>query len=403
MRYLFISLFFLQLLFANSEFTTTESSVFEKIENTQNEELPIQEFEDKNDPLEYLNEIKTDFVSSSKNLYLSYIKFPKNIYKNQRFEINVKALITTNDFDNIITRFVDSNNMNVLNPTQEWLAVDQNSYEVSYFFKAYEEEFTLPTFQVLLYKDNELVELAYLKPEETRYSSLAKGDDSFSSIIAKSLTVNTYKTKQYNNKEFLTIIDLDAQYSNLEDFYLKKYGIDQGISLIEDNYPDQHILYYVITPIHKKKIEFTYYNTSTKSFKTVSLTLKLENDLVSTQTDLNPSNSNFEFYKKIMLLFVLLIFVILFIWKRKYIYLIIVLLLTIMSILYLLPNKMGIIKDKSVVYILPTKKSTIFYNLTSRRNAEILNNKDGFVKVMFHDRNNNKIIGWIKEENIVKN
>lgn len=402
MRYILLPLLiFFQVLFANSEFTTTESSVFEKSETASSQKTDI--LDKQNTQVDYLSEIKIDFVPTSKNLYLSYIKFPKNIYKNQRFEINVKALITTDDFDNIVTRFVDSKNMNVLNPSKEWLASDSNTYENTYFFKAYEEDFNLPTFQVLLYKDQQLVEFAYLKPEETRFSSLAKGDDTFSNIIAKGLKVTTYKTKQYNNKEFLTIIDIDAKESNLEDFYLKNYGIDQGISLIEDNYPIQHILYYLITPIHKKKIEFTYYNTTKNGFETISLPLKLENELVSTQTDLNPNNSNFEFYKKIALLSVLLIFVILFIWKRKYIYLFVAFLLAALAILYLMPNKKAFVKLDSRVYILPTKKSTIFYNIDNRIKAEILNNKDGFMKIMFIDKQNNKIIGWIKEENIVKN
>lgn len=400
MKVLLLLLIFLQLCFSNIEFTNKEKPVFQddpyKQLNTQNEEDSF------SNALDYLNEKDVKEVPTSKNLYLSYIEFPENIYKNQRFEVVLKALITTDDFDRIETRFVDSKNMNVLNPEEPWMAVDKNSFENRYFFKAYEEDFILPTFQVLLYKDDRLVDFAYLKSKEVRFSKLAQGDNTFSNVIAKELTVNTHKTKQYNNKELLTILDIDAKDSNLEDFYLKEFSKDQGISSIEDNYPDQHILYYVVAPIYKKKLEFTYFNTTTNSFKTISLPLSLENELVSTQTDLNPNNSNYELYKKIALLVVLLLFLILFIWKRRFIYLVVVLVLIALAILYLMPNKKVSLKENTMVYILPTNKSTVFYQLKNPEVVEILNSKRDFKKVMFDD-NGNKIIGWVKEENIGKN
>lgn len=402
MKYLLLFIILLiQTISANNEFVKEEQAVFEQdpyiLLKTQPEENQF------NNSLNYLNEKEVEIIPESKNLYLSYIEFPKNIYKNQRFEIVLKALITTDEFDTIETRFVDSKNMNVLNAEQPWMAVDKNSFENRFFFKAYEEDFILPTFQVLLYKNEQLVDLAYLKPKEIRFSKLANGDNSFSNIIAKDLIINTYKTKQYNNKELLTILDIDATYSNLEDFYLKEFSKDQGISSIEDEYPKQHILYYVVAPIHKKELAFTYFNTTLNKFNTISIPLKLEDELVSTQTDLNPNNSNFELYKKIALLVVLLLFLIMFIWKRRYIYLIIVLILTIFAIIYLMPNKNIIVKKGSFVYILPTNKSTVFYEFKNNRKVEVLTKKDEFIKIMFTDSNLNKIIGWVKEESFGKN
>ncbi|PHO11361.1 hypothetical protein CPG38_13390, partial [Malaciobacter marinus] len=240
MKIILLILLTIQIIFANTTFTNEESSVFQedvyKQLNTQVEDDTFS-----SNGLDYLNEESVKTVPTSKNLYLSYLEFPQNIYKNQRFEISIKALITTDDFDRIETRFVDSKNMNVLNPEQAWMAVDNNSFENIYYFKAYEQDFIMPTFQVLLYKNDQLIDFAYLKPKDIRFSKLAKGDNSFSNVIAKELVLNTYKTKQYNNNELLTIIDIDAKYSNLEDFYLNDFSKDQGISSIEDEYPEQHL------------------------------------------------------------------------------------------------------------------------------------------------------------------
>ena len=43
-----------------------------------------------------------------------------------------------------------------------------------------------------------------------------------------------------------------------------------------------------------RKSNFTYFNTTTNSFKEVKVPLILQNELVSTQTDLNPNDSTFE-------------------------------------------------------------------------------------------------------------
>src|SRR5574344_2075275 len=59
-------------------------------------------------------------VFASKNLYLSYEKTPNSVYKNQKFEIKVKALITTSDFTNLTTNFVNQSNITVLNPNSSW-------------------------------------------------------------------------------------------------------------------------------------------------------------------------------------------------------------------------------------------------------------------------------------------
>lgn len=339
-------------------------------------------------------------IYAAKNIYLSYLKVPDQVYNNQRFEIVIKALITTpTTVDNISTSFSNSTNIDVLNPQNQWTKISNNNYENRYYFKAANGNFKLPDFTVNLLQDDEITESTVLQSVVVRYLDIANNDKRFSNIIAKNLHIKAYKTKQYNNKDSLTIIDIDAENSNLEDFVLKEIE-EQGISKITDNYPEQNLIYYFVMPVHKKKIVFNYYNTSTKSFQEVTVPLILQNELVSTQTDLNPNDSSFEKYKKIALVAVLLLFIILLIWKKNKFYLFITLILLVLTILYLMPNKVGIVKKDSYIYILPTKNSTIFFKLDSEQKVEVLNQKKNFIKVMGID---NKFIGWVKEENFGKN
>ncbi|MAD42654.1 MAG: hypothetical protein CL623_09730 [Arcobacter sp.] len=336
---------------------------------------------------------------AAKNLYVSYKEIPKQVYKNQKFEVTIKALVTTKNFDYITTSFSNAKNIKVLNPNSKWVNTSGANYENKFFFKADQGSFRLPTFSNKLVKNGKTIEVSSLSPVSIAYSDIAKGDERFSNIIAKDFKLKAYKTKQYNNKESLTIIDIDAINSNLEDFSI--HGIqEQGRSKLSDNYPNQNLIYYVVMPIHKKKLQFKYYNTTSKSFVTVTVPLILQNELVSTQTDLNPNDSSFEKYKKMAVVVLLLIFVLLYIWKRNKIYLGTSIVLFIITAIYLMPNSTGIVKKDSYIYILPTKNSTIFFKLENQEKVEILNRKKDFIKVMGIDK---KFIGWIKEENFGKN
>lgn len=386
MKKILISLFLLNLyLFANV-FTSEENSAFGGVESEK--EVSIEQEQTYNVP---------------KNLYLSYLSHPKHIYKNQRFEVVVKALITRNNFNTIRTNFVDALNMLPLNENSQWEkdTENQNTYKNVFYFKAYEENFKMPDIAVSLYNGETLVETRVLKSVEMSFSEIAKGDDKFTKVIAKDFTLIASKSKQYTNKEALTILDINATESNLEDFNIN--GIeDQGFTLIEDEYPSQHIIYYLVIPIHKKEITFSYYNTTTNSLKTINVPVVFTEELVSTQTDLNPNNSSFEFYKKVAVGALALILLVLFIWKRKFYILFLFLITTIVFIIFAMPNKTVKLKANSVIYILPTKNSTIFRKVSQNMVVEDMKRKNGFVKIMFKSGNEN-YIGWVKEKDVIKN
>ncbi len=336
---------------------------------------------------------------AAKSLYLSYNKIPTNVYKGQKFEVVVKALITTNDFDGLTSTFSNSSNITILNPKNPWKKVAEDTYENSYYFKVKNPNFKFPEINVKLMSGSYLVDSSDLESPIIKYTDIGKGDEKFSGVIAEDFVLKAYKTKQYNNKEALTIIDVDAINSNLEDFKLKDIE-EQAASSLKEVDEKQNLVYYFVTPIYKKKIVITYYNTKTKNMKDVTIPLLLQNELVSTQTDLNPNDSSFEKYKKIAAIFFFIVFFLLFVWKRKRVFLIISGILLIISIIYLLPNEKGIVKKDSNVYILPTRNSTIFFKLENNQNIEVLDKKNGFIKVLGVD---SEFIGWIKEESFGTN
>lgn len=377
-------LFFTSFLFSQ-ELVSDESSAF----GTNNNQKQV------------ANKVTKSF--GAKNLYLSYLKYPKHVYKNQRFEIDVKALITRRNYDYIQTSFLGSKNTKPLNPKQRWTKskTSSNTFVNKYYFKAHSNKFKMPSIQVKLFKGKTLIESRVIGPADISFSDIAKSDEKFSGVIAKELVVNQTKSKQYTNKNILTVIDMKAFKSNLEDFNLKAYE-DQGITSIEDKYPNQSMIYYVVHPVHEKLIRFNYYNSDKNKFEKILVNINLDEELVSTQTDLNPNNSSFEFYKKIAAGVISLIFLALFIWKRRYSFLVFFLLFGIIFILFAMPNKTVKLKENSVIYILPTKNSTIFQKTSKVVVVQEMKRKDGFVKVMF-GRGSENFIGWVKEKDVSKN
>ena len=157
-----------------------------------------------------------------------------------------------------------------------------------------------------------------------------------------------------------------------------------------------------IIPIYKKNIIFNYYNTTNNRFEKIVVPIVFEEELVSTQTDLNPNNSSFEFYKKVAVGVFALILLLLFIWKKNFYILVLFLLVTIFLMVFAMPNKNITLKEGTVIYILPTKNSTIFQKVNKPIVVEDMKRKNGFIKVMFGSGAEN-FIGWVKEEDAAKN
>lgn len=335
------------------------------------------------------NEVK------QRNLYLYYLNYPENIYTNQRFSISLKAIITTDDFDTIKTTFTKYDNLEILNPDESWLWKNYNLFTNKFIFKASDDKLTMPTIEVGLYKNNLLVESVVLKPKEVNYQNIAISSQNFCNVLAKNLTVKSQKTKQYDNNRLLVLIELEAQEGNLEDFDLKRFQ-DKGIESFSEEYPYQKIFYYLIIPNHIQEIKFNYYNIAQNKFEDIEIPIIIKTELISTQTDLNPQNSSLLTYKKIFFGLLFILFLFLYYLKRRLVYIIFAIFSAALLIQYILPNPKATIDKDTKVFILPTKKSTIFKIADKKETIEILNHKQGFVKILFP----NQTIGWVKKNDI---
>jgi len=334
----------------------------------------------------------------SKELYLEYNSYPQRVFTGQKFDIELKALILKDIdlYDKIVTTFTQEDNIEILTKDIIWVKNKSSEYITTVSYKVFQDDFVLPKITLALSKDEEIIDFISIDSPDIKYEKIAVNQKLFSKIIAKNLEIFTVKTKQYTNNILHTTINLKAQNGNLEDFILNSYGEDQGINSLSDMYPEQNLYYYVMIPSHTKQIKFTYYNTDAKDFVMMTIPIILDEELVSTQTELNPYNSSILVYKQVLSGVLLTLFVLLYAFKRKNIYLVfITILIAILAYLFI-PNKKILLKENIKVYILPTNSSTIFKSLESKQIVEIVNENEKFIKVLF----NNQSIGWIKKNDI---
>ncbi|MEA3513288.1 MAG: hypothetical protein U9R37_06775 [Campylobacterota bacterium] len=332
-----------------------------------------------------------------KELYFDYKSYPKRVFTGQKFDLKMSGMILKENttYDKVVTTFTQEENIELITKNITWIKDKDGKYNTTVSFKVFDKQFTFPTATVALFKDEELIDFITIRPPIIKYEKIAINQKLFSNIIAKDLEIHTVKTKQYTNNILHTTINIKALNSNLENTYINSYK-EQGVISLTQDYPSQNLFYYVMVPSHIKEINFTYYNTVAKDFIKIQIPIILEEELVSTQTDLNPYNSSMIIYKQVFSGVLLFLSVLLFLITKQDRYIIFITIFIVILAYLFIPNKKILIKEGVNVYILPTKNSTIYKKLEKKHIVEIINTKDNFIKVSFENKN----IGWIKKNDI---
>jgi hypothetical protein len=335
---------------------------------------------------------------NTKMLYISYTKIPKTVYTKQRFEVKIKANILFSQNESLYTIHTSFNHnkssVELLTQDIIWQKIDDNNYETALQFKVTKHSAILPQIDISIHdNENKIIDTSHLLNKKLTYRKIAINQEIYSNIIAKEFTVQSIKTKQYNNKELIHVLAIIAKESNLEEFYLNKYT-NQGRKVL-DSFDNRQMLYYfVITPNNIKKINFDYFDTTLNAFNNINININLNEELVSTQTDLNPYENDMFIYKIIAIAVVVMFFLIMYYFKKDFFFLFFAVIFMTLLIFLMWPNDSIIIKKNTKVYILPTSNSTVFHIVNETQKVKLLIKKEYFSKILF----SNKRIGWIKNE-----
>jgi hypothetical protein len=328
------------------------------------------------------------FVSVAFGGGYKYSYIPKKVYQNQIFPIT----ITSEDKSSKVPQFeFDSwKGIRVLN--QKPLIV-RNGNEIfySFYFQAKQDDLQIPRIFITTATQEYMIEPKYVKVAKL------KSPPNFCGVMATSFKIKNYQISKYNDKEYLVTLSIKATEANLDDMYMpdtKEYGIDK----IYKSYPSIKSEFYFITDNDKNTTTFTYYNSIKREFVPLTLKLEVDNTTVVAQSDLNPKYDSFDLLKKYLFIFLVIFFLVMFIIKRDFFYLVFGVVSFITLLTFFIPHKSICIKEKSKIYILPTYTSSVMGITTDQYVTKLLSKHKDYNKIEYK----NHTIGWIKDEDVCK-
>lgn len=331
-------------------------------------------------------------------LFLKYESLPKVIHPNQVFTISVSAFLGTKNFSELSSTLNGYKNVTLLNPSLTWAAKDETTYGLSLTMKATGAPVITPQIGTLLKVSDTQSTTSVLEGQTINVTPLIASSH-FCGVLAQSLSITGFKIDKFDNVSTIVVLELDGRLANLEDFSIKSVT-KQGIDSIKNTYPTGKMFYYLIIPSTQKTVQFEYYNTSLESFQTLSIETdasKIPDSTVSTQTDINPKNSNYTLALYLVLCIVIISSAIVFYYQRKPFFFMPILVSFGLIIYLLYPNEEITLKPQTSLYLVPTPQSTVFMVTQKPTKVKRIKTIDHFTKVLLEAKDQ---IGWVKNEQL---
>ncbi len=318
-----------------------------------------------------------------------YSYMPKEVYKNQLFPITIMA-IGDKGTDKTYFTFDDSIESNLL--FQEPLIVrNGNDSFYTFYFKASISDIRIPR----LFISSVDMEIS-LNPHFISVKSL-KEKKNFSHLLSSQMRIKSSQVSYFDENNYIVTISIEAYEANLEDMHIAQI-YESGIENIVRKNAKVEGDFFVVLPTSQKELNFNYFNTIKNQYLSFKIPIKIVDASISTQSNLNPKDDNFEKLKKYTLIFIFTIFLIMFILKKDFFYLILVTIIFITFFSLYTPHKRVCVKQGSALYILPTTTSTISTRVDEKLDKILLGKHEKFYKIEYRDG----VIGWIKNEDICK-
>lgn len=296
--------------------------------------------------------------------------------------------------------FLDSPNSNVSlkNPQSSWNELPDGSLENTFYFKINASNFFIPQLEVIANKDG-INESETSEMIRGNAIALGKNHPKYIGVVAQNLNISHYSVKFYDNNHNIIILDLNAEYSNLEDFAIK--GIkEQGFESSNINIIQSNAIYYAVIPNNTLDIELEYFELPSQTYKMLHIKNIINKQQISVNQDINPINKVLIFQNIIIFIIICVLIALLFVKKIPFKLRLFGLIVAICLLIYLIlsfnfKRDAMILKD-TYLTILPTKNSTIIAKIPQNSQVEILNSHSHYYKIITHDGK----IGWVKKDEV---
>ncbi|MFP6182758.1 SH3 domain-containing protein [Helicobacter pylori] len=298
----------------------------------------------------------------------------------------------------------DKTQIELLNKMPKWKKVEKELFRATYYYKIKGTKASIPPLEVSAFSNKDKYIDHSIAPKVTLQVTDLSKNPRYANVMAKDLQVVQYKTKDYDDKNNILVMEIAFKEATWEDFHIKeaiKQGFDNA-SLNQIKAKEGSVFYYCVLPKTIQNLSFDYFSLSNKQFKTLSFSTIPTQDTTGIQSDLIPKN-NFLVFSNVALLalcvfFLVLFFLVLFfIFGRKLIFLGLGILCLGFVLYHLLfTQKSALLLAHKKIRILPTQNSTILGLSKNEMPIKILGSHDDYYKILTpHEQ-----IGWVKKNEV---
>ncbi|BDY12070.1 SH3 domain-containing protein [Hydrogenimonas cancrithermarum] len=331
----------------------------------------------------------TEEESTENLIYLGFEKLPKKLYVGEIFPVTLK--VTSLVKDRLYTVTLEDGKDVILIQEPELIEPKAINH-LTFYFKATGTSLKLPDFVVSYEDDPERV--YRIEGNKIRAVRLNPPRD-FCGVLAQKFSLVNYQASTYTKESNILALQLSVAYGNYDDFHLPR-SANQGIDSYSGDLNDTTLFYYAVYPTEVEQVEFSYFNLSKNRYEKFQVPIIVKRSSVSTQSNLDPQESEFTKFKIAATAMLIFIWLILWMTRKGWVYPILILLAAAYLLTYLIPLKSVCIRPDTTLYLLPTPQSTPFMQLYEQTTAKEMNKNGGYTKV----RLPNNTIGWVKNEDL---
>ncbi|NHA94083.1 SH3 domain-containing protein [Helicobacter pylori] len=338
---------------------------------------------------------------------VAYVKIPQledlentPVYIGQTIGVTYDLLLFDAEFlEAKIKDGLDKTQIELLNKMPKWKKVEKELFRATYYYKIKGIKASIPSLEVSAFSNKDKYIDHSIAPKVILQVTDLSKNPRYANVMAKDLQVLQYKTKDYDDKNNILVMELAFKEANWEDFHIKeaiKQGFDNA-SLNQIKAKEGSVFYYCVLPKTLQNLSFDYFSLSNKQFKTLSFSAIPTQDTTGIQSDLIPKN-NFLVFSNVALLALCVFFLVLFfIFGRKLIFLGLGILCLGFVLYHLLfTQKSALLLAHKKIRILPTQNSTILGLSKDEMPIKILGSHDDYYKILTpHEQ-----IGWVKKDEV---
>lgn len=344
------------------------------------------------------SETNNSAMLSEEDLYLSYEVLPKRLYEHQVFSLTVKIVNTNKDNQAIWRAYGAMEGVKLLSK-KPITSYDNYTIYDTYYFQVLAPTFKLPDFFYKLTRSDQERYKPKRLPGKYMTAVQLQYNQDFSHLLAESFEISGYKTTNYDNTHNIIVFSVKTRMGNVEDFNLT-IALNQGFESAVYELPETRMTYFAVIPKHLRHVNFSYFDINSSHYISQSIPIEVNDDSVSTQMDLAPTQYTHTVAKIIIASGLALLGLILYLIKRKKRYFFIIALAPILYLSWVyFPKERLCIKADAKVHLLPMKHATIFKKSSIVEHLQKLGKVGEYNKVLLTNGN----IGWIKNEDICEN